>query len=530
MKVETIPFYKTGYFSKLICDYLAKDDKLQPFYNNFPSIEGFKKQLEEKKASFSSESRNVLVNVLSDQYKNVEKSEKITENLENLKLENTFTVVTGHQLNLFTGPLYFLYKIISTINLTEKLKEEFPSYDFVPVYWMATEDHDFEEINYFNFKEKKIQWSKESAGPVGRLRTDDLQQIYSVIDLEFGTSERAVDLKNLFKKAYVEHTTLTEATRFLANELFGKHGLVIIDGDDKSLKRQFIPFMEQELIGFTSFNEVTKTIAELEKEYPIQVNPREINLFYMSDNLRERIVFENGKYRAIESNTLWTKQELLEHLNEYPEMFSPNVIMRPLYQEVILPNLGYIGGGGELAYWLELKGYFEAVKIPFPVLLLRDSVLVLSEKQRSKMQKLSLTNEDVFLKQQELITKKTKELSEIDIDFTSQKIFLQKQFEDLYKLAEKTDRSFLGAVKAQEVKQLKGLDTLEKRLLKAQKRKLGSELDRITFLQDELFPKGSLQERFNNFSEIYLEFGDQFIDSVKENLNPLQQEFTIITL
>ena len=305
---------------------------------------------------------------------------------------------------------------------------------------------------------------------------------------------------------------------------------MIIDGDDKSLKRQFIPFMEQELIGFTSFNEVTKTIAELEKEYPIQVNPREINLFYMSDNLRERIVFENGKYRAIESNTLWTKQELLEHLNEYPEMFSPNVIMRPLYQEVILPNLGYIGGGGELAYWLELKGYFEAVKIPFPVLLLRDSVLVLSEKQRSKMQKLSLTNEDVFLKQQELITKKTKELSEIDIDFTSQKIFLQKQFEDLYKLAEKTDRSFLGAVKAQEVKQLKGLDTLEKRLLKAQKRKLGSELDRITFLQDELFPKGSLQERFNNFSEIYLEFGDQFIDSVKENLNPLQQEFTIITL
>ncbi|MCB0460454.1 MAG: bacillithiol biosynthesis BshC, partial [Flavobacteriaceae bacterium] len=138
MKVETIPFYKTGYFSKLICDYLAKDDKLQPFYNNFPSIEGFKKQLEEKKESFSLESRNVLVNALSDQYKNVEKSEKTSENIEKLKFENTFTVVTGHQLNLFTGPLYFLYKIISTINLTEILKEEFPSYNFVPVYWMAT--------------------------------------------------------------------------------------------------------------------------------------------------------------------------------------------------------------------------------------------------------------------------------------------------------------------------------------------------------------------------------------------------------
>ena len=530
MKVKTIPFYKTGYFSKLICDYLAKDDKLQPFYNNFPSIEGFKKQLEEKKASFSSESRNVLVNALSDQYKNVEKSEKTTENLVNLELENTFTVVTGHQLNLFTGPLYFLYKIISTINLAEKLKEEFPSYNFVPVYWMATEDHDFEEINYFNFKDKKIQWNKESAGPVGRLRTDDLQQIYSVIDLEFGTTERAVDLKNLFKKAYIEHETLTEATRFLANELFGKYGLIIVDGDDKSLKKQFVPFMEQELVDFTSFNEVSKTIAELEKEYPIQVNPREINLFYMSDDLRERIVFEDVKYRAIESNTSWTKQEILDHLNKYPEKFSPNVIMRPLYQEVILPNLGYIGGGGELAYWLELRGYFEAVKIPFPMLLLRDSVLVLSEKQRSKMQKLSLTNEDIFLKQQELIAKKTKELSEIDIDFTSQKAFLQKQFEYLYTLAEKTDKSFLGAVKAQEVKQLKGLDTLEKRLLKAQKRKLGSELDRVISLQNELFPKGSLQERFNNFSEIYLEFGDQFIDSVKESLNPLQQEFTIITL
>jgi uncharacterized protein YllA (UPF0747 family) len=162
--------------------------------------------------------------------------------LNNIKLLNnlnTFTITTGHQLNLFTGPLYFLYKIVSTINLCKELKSEFPEHDFVPIYWMATEDHDFEEINYFNFKHKKISWNRESFGPVGRLSSDGLEAVFAVFESEIGLGKNAEGLKNLFKKAYLEHTNLADATRFLANELFSKEGLVIIDADKSDLKKSF---------------------------------------------------------------------------------------------------------------------------------------------------------------------------------------------------------------------------------------------------------------------------------------------------
>jgi len=171
MEVACIPFKKTTYFSNLICDYIEEKESLKPFYHRFPNIDNFKEQIKEKQASFSLESRSALYSALLEQYKQVPTSKETNENITLLKDTNTFTIVTGHQLNLFTGPLYFLYKIISTINLTQQLKKEYPSYNFVPVYWMATEDHDFDEINYFNFKGKKVQWNKEVSGAVGKLNT-----------------------------------------------------------------------------------------------------------------------------------------------------------------------------------------------------------------------------------------------------------------------------------------------------------------------------------------------------------------------
>ena len=160
---------------------------------------------------------------------------------------------------MFSGPLYFLYKILSTINLTELLKKEFPEYNFVPIYWMATEDHDYEEIKFFNFKDKKISWNRESAGAVGRLSTKGLDKVFDEFSNQLGGSKNSQDIKDLFRASYLDHDNLTDATRFLANELFGKFGLVILDGDDKNLKSQFIPYVKEELIDQTCFNEVTKT-------------------------------------------------------------------------------------------------------------------------------------------------------------------------------------------------------------------------------------------------------------------------------
>ena len=529
MPTDCISYQTSGYFSKLIQDYLDQKTELNSFYNHFPTLENFEKQIAEKHTNFDNANRIPLVETLKKQYQNIEISDSTKQNIELLAHQNTFTITTGHQLNLFSGPLYFLYKIISTINLTKELKSKYPTHNFVPIYWMATEDHDFEEINYFNFKGKKFRWNKESTGPVGRLSTEGLAEFFEIYSLELGSSTNATVLKKLFEEAYLKHENLADATRFLANSLFANYGLVILDADDADLKRAFIPFVKEELEQQTSFKTVQETISKF-GDYTVQVNPREINLFYIEDDVRERIIFENDKYHVNNTKISFSKEEIFKLLESNPEKFSPNVIMRPLYQEIILPNLCYIGGGGEIAYWLELKSFFDAVYITFPMLLVRNSVLLNTEKQAKKADKLDLTWADLFTKPANLVNAITHKLSAFPIDLTTQKETLEKQFEYLYELAQQTDKSFTGAVKAQEVKQKKGLENLEKRLLKAQKRKLDNELQRVIDLQCELFPNQSLQERQTNFSEFYLEKGEQLIPLLIQKLKPLENNFNIITI
>ncbi|MEO5788061.1 bacillithiol biosynthesis cysteine-adding enzyme BshC [Gelidibacter sp.] len=533
MPTEYIPFKDTNYFSSLICDYLDEKEDLKPFYNRFPTLENFKKQIEEKQLSFNKDHRADLIKSLMIQYEDLKISSATLTNIDLLKHGTTFTVTTGHQLNLFTGPLYFFYKIISTINLCKELKQDNPTYNFVPIYWMATEDHDFDEINFFNFKGRKVQWNKNASGAVGELDLEGLDQVYGAFSAQLDSSDNAKSLKDLFYQSYLEHDNLTDATRFLVNKLFSIYGLVILDGNDPLLKKLFIPYIEEELINQTSFEKVSITndaINELPSNYKIQVNPREINLFYIKENLRERILETNGVFGVLDTNIRWTKEELLAEVNEHPERFSPNVILRPLYQEVILPNLCYIGGGGELAYWLQLKSNFESHKVTFPVLLLRNSAVLITEMQKKKLKKMKVAVTDLFLNQNDLMDKVTKSISDINIDFSLQKEQLHDQFEELYELADKTDKSFKGAVAAQEVKQIKGLENLERRLLKAQKRKMDDVLVRVRLLQDELFPKQSLQERHMNISEFYLEYGEGIIQTLVQNLEPLKAEFLILDI
>ena len=344
MPKHTISYSNTGYFSKLICDYLAETESTIPFYHRYPNIENFKHKIEEKRASFNAETREILVTRLKAQYESCNPSEATSSNIEALKNEDTFTVTTGHQLNLFTGPLYFLYKIIAALNLSEQLKENYPKFNFVPVYWMATEDHDFEEINYFNFKGKKFVWNRSSGGAVGELTTEGLQDVFELLKREWGSSKNAEALLQLFSESYLKHNNLADATRHLANDLFKDYGLVIVDGNDGELKKAFIPFAEKELSDNLSFHKVTDTTKRLVASgYGEQVHPREINLFYLKEGIRERIVETDGQFFVNDTDISFSKDEVISELQTHPERFSPNALLRPLYQEAILPNLCYIG-------------------------------------------------------------------------------------------------------------------------------------------------------------------------------------------
>ena len=533
MPIDCISFRDTAYASKLICDYVEQHTKLQPLYNCYPTLESFKHQADAKKVEFSTEKRTVLVSALSQQYEKSGPSDLTTSIIQSLANQNTFTVTTGHQLNLLGGPLYFLYKIITTINLAKELKRNDPKNNFIPIFWMATEDHDFEEINHFNFQNKRFQWSQETSGAVGLLDTSGLSDLITVFSNVLGKTVQAKFLKELLNNTYTNHSNLADATRYLVHALFEGEDLLVIDGNDAALKRLFIPAMATELTTSNAFKFISQTseiLKLMDNDYKIQVNPRELNLFYLKDNVRERIVKIDEVYSVLNTQLSWDLQGILEELNLFPERFSPNVIMRPLFQETILPNLCYIGGGGELSYWLQLKTYFDSELLNFPILLHRNAVLLVSQKQQQKLDKLNLSVAELFKNKQELIDSQIKKMTVLTIDFSNQKTALKQQFLALYNMASQTDKSFLGAVSAQEKKQIKGLEVLEKRLLKAEKKSHKNYINRLEQLHSELFPNGNLQERFSNFSEFHLEHGDDFIERLKKELVPLDQNFHIFYL
>lgn len=375
MQKINIEFAQTGLFNSLITDYLAQKDSVKPFYQYAPSLDSFAAIIEQRKKIPSY--RKVLTSSLQNQYGELSTIHSLVkDNIKLLNNENTFTVTTGHQLCLFTGPLYMIYKIISTINLALALKEKYPAYHFVPVYWMASEDHDFEEINHIHLFNKKIVWNLKASGSSGELPTETIADVLKNLKDIIGDTDQAKHIEHLFEKCYLFNANLADATRALMNELFGKYGLVTVDGNDAQLKNIFIPQMQDELLNQPGNKNITATSKLLESQrYKSQVNPRNINLFFLEEGVRERIVQSpTGEYEVVNTDLKFSKEFLIDLLHKQPERFSPNVIMRPVYQETVLPNLAYVGGPGEISYWLQCKSLFDHFTIHYPALIMRSSV------------------------------------------------------------------------------------------------------------------------------------------------------------
>lgn len=531
-EVECIEYRETGFFSKLICDYVEQKESLKEFYNHFPSLTNFKSQIEEK-SNFSEQNRKILVESLQTQYKRLNNPTVSTDtsefNISLLSDKSTYTITTGHQLNIFTGPLYFIYKIVSTVNLCKQLKAAYPEHNFVPIYWMATEDHDFAEINHINVSGGRTSWDIEASGPVGRLATDSFTTVLSELKEVLGEGTKAEELESLFKRSYLRHSNLADATRYMVHELLGDTGLVILDADDANLKRLVIPYFWEDLKNNLPAKATKASSKRLEEDYFEQVHIRDINLFYIKDGLRERIEKKADKWAVLNTTISWTEEELKAELEARPECFSPNVVMRPLYQEVILPNLAYIGGGGELAYWFQLQEMFNQFKLPFPMLILRNSALWMNQNQKEQISKLGFTVKDVFSPLEELTKLYAKRKAPMDTELLDYEQRIEQIFDELEEVAQLTDKSMLGAVNAQRYKQLNGLQNLKKKLINAEKKRNHIEVDKIKSLYLSLFPNSSLQERHDNFTTLYLEYGKDFLEMLFKSLEPVDFSFRVIT-
>lgn len=530
LKKSEIALSETGYFPGLLLDYINGNDNLKKLYTYRPEISAFRQAIEDK--SKETINRELLVTVLREQYTSFQDSELQNKNVELLKDNSTFTVCTGHQLCLFTGPLYFIYKILSTINLAETLKKQYPEYNFVPVYWMAGEDHDFEEVKSVNLFGKKLSWENPDAkGAVGQMATASLKPVLDEFRQIAGVSDNAIELVELFEDVYLKHINLADATRYLVHQIFGKYGLVIVDGNDARLKKEFISIVEEDIFNATNQQLVNQTIGDFENlGIKAQVNPRPINCFYMLDNIRERIELAGDNYQVLNTDITFTKEQLQIELKAHPERFSPNVVLRPLYQQKILPNLAYIGGPGEIAYWLEYKRMFDFHKISFPVLIPRNFALLLDSKSEQQLQKLGFTVPDLFKDTELLVKEFVNKNASAALSLAEEEQQLSNLFAVIATKATLVDPTLKGSVEAELQKALNSLKNIESKLVRAEKQKQETSINQIKKLKDKFFPTDSLQERYDNITPYYLKAGKQMIDDLKDAFDPLDYKMLILEL
>ncbi len=527
MILEKIPFNQIPYLSKRDIAYTTKQKNLSPFYKYDVNIKSFKDVIRDKQKDLIN--REVLVNALNLQYEGLQVSAVLEKNIQSLLDKKTFTITTAHQPSLFTGPLYFIYKIISTINLVKQLNEYYPHFHFVPVFITGGEDHDFEEVNHFNLFNKKYIWESGENGAVGRMQTQKILPVLQELKTTLGDSENALSIYKLLENAHTQHELYADSIIHLVNDLFGEDGLIVLNPAVPVLKALFIPHIKKEIFKQISKPLISKTQTELQEAgFKAQAFVRDINFFYLGEQYRERIVQEGEQYKVLGQNLTFTSTEMEAEIENHPEKFSPNVVMRPLFQEVILPNLAYIGGGGEIAYWLERKTQFEAFGVNFPMLMRRDSVLWIDKNMYKKINQLEFSIQTIFNNTDPLIKDFIHQQAHESLELNVEKGQLESIFKNIQKKVQNIDQSLEKTVLAEATKQLKSLGYLEHKLLKAEKQKQEVQLNKIRNLKQKLFPNEGLQERHDNFLGFYLKYGKEYFTILKQFLNPLDTTFKVI--
>ena len=524
-----IPFSSTQLFSKLINDYVEGKGTAIDFVQYAPNVEGYQAAIEGRK--LHPIDRGLLVEVLTAQYANMDPKAAVQQHIELLKSDETFVVTTAHQPNLFSGPLYFFYKIIHAIQLAASLKKQFPQYNFVPVYYMGSEDADLDEVGAFNLDATRYQWSTKQTGAIGRMVVDDaLLKLIQQLEGYWSVLPQGKTALAILKEAYQKGKSINEATLSFVHAFFDPKGLLVLQPDDAKLKAAFIPVMEKELLTQFSHDAIQPAIAALSKAYHVQTEGRTLNLFYLKDQTRARIEKQGDQYIVVDTDIRFSQSEILTELHQYPERFSPNVILRGVYQETILPGVVFVGGGGELAYWMELKNVFQQVGVHYPLLQLRNSFLLINQKQATQWSSMQFGDQDFFKPMLDLEVAYVKKHASEALHLSDQMESLTNLYTVIKNEVVKVDPT-LGAHAENLAHQAKAkIAELEKKMVRAERRKQVVAIQRIHRIKKELFPQDNLQERVENFSKWVGQYDQSWIETIMEHSTGLESKFRIITM
>ncbi len=522
------------HISNLYKDYLTNFDALRHYYTaTYREKTGWEKIINHTLSR--SINRSALVRVLHHYNKEHQCGIKTLANIDLLHDENTLAVVTGQQLGICTGPLYTIYKTITAIKLTQQLSQNFPNYNFVPIFWLECEDHDFEEINKLSFinNANEITTShyllegkplEKNLGAVGNITIDNfITQFFTEMEQSFQKTEFTTPLFDMIQSYYKSGNTFLQSFVGFMNRLFEDDGLIFLNPNTPELKNLAKPLFKKELESVTEVSKIViKQSAELEEQYHAQIKAKAVNLFMFHKGGRYAIEpSEDGTYYLKNTRQRFSQEELLNLVEKSPEIFSPNVVMRPLYQDTLLPTVGYIAGPSEIAYFAQLQPVYDFFGMTMPIIYPRASVTIVEEKVKKVLEKFQLNILEFFGDVEPLLARIAEQVSEVKVD----NVFLQlhTNFSEALKEAQfgitQIDPTLDGTLKTTQAKIESLLTVLKEKTQKAQQQKQDISLRQIQKASLYLFPKENFQERELNVLYFMNKYGLEFVQWISGEID-----------
>ena len=520
-------------FQNLFLDYINEYENVEKFYpKNFRESEDFFKTFSEL-GNYDRPHRKEISKIIRNQYSNFNISKQTESNIVSLASPNTFAVVTGQQVSLFGGPMYTIFKTISTIKLANLFNEKYSDYNFVPIFWMEADDHDFDEVSSANILDKNNSFitlnyfdgldEELNRGAVGNVVfNSNINNTLADLDEALRDNEFKNDILSFLKDCYKEGTTFKEAFKKLLFHLFDENGLIIFDPQDSSVKNLLLPVFEKEINNFdlhTTTN-ILKS-AELEEVYHAQIKVKPINLFYTDETGRHLIEPVEDGFRLKGKRKRMDKDELMNLLYFDPSTFSPNVMLRPVCQDFLLPTVVYVGGPSEISYFAQVIPNYDFFNVVTPILFPRASATIVESRQLAIINKFKLSLSDFTYDENTLIEKVIKQISEFDFDeiFTNSEAEINNVLLTLKKHLLTVDESLLQPIEKSILRIEQTLETLKEKSKSAEERKHQIVISQLQKVRNVLFPNNTLQEREINFIYFANKYG---IDIIKWIMNEIK--------
>ncbi len=531
-------------FSKLFIDYVTNFSRIKDYYSgDFKDDKHWQAKLEAVVARKLD--RSTLVQDLSNQNRDFHCGIKTLANIDLLLNDNTVALVTGQQVGLFSGSLYTLYKTLTTIKLSERLSQQYPEYNFVPIFWLEGEDHDFEEVSSFSILNSsneliRLQYQVDektvgkNMGAVGSIHFDDsISALFKTLRQTLVPTEYSAKVIELFETAYQKGMTFSKAFVYLLNVLLEDSGLIFFDPHNASTKRILKPIFEQELKNVSHSCQLVITQSEhLEQQYHAQVKPRPVNLFFFHNGGRYAIEPHTDGFSLKGTRRTFSLNEMLNFLQTDPNLFSPNVVLRPICQDYLFPTLSYVAGPSEIAYFAQLKLLYEKFNIPEPLIYPRASATIVEERIQKVLDKYHLQPVDFFSDIEILKGRVAETISDFKVEelFSNTVGTVSESLTSLKDGLEAIDQTLVPAMENTLTRIQSSLHQLKEKTIAAQKRQHEISLRQLDKVSSNLFPNSSLQEREINIIYFLNKYGLEFLRWLRAELTIDKSMHQIINL